>query len=248
LLTQFPDQLPPSLPGGVRQFDYVPFSVVLPRCAALIHHGGIGTTAQAIAAGAPQLVVPTTHDQPDNAVRIRRLGLGDFILPRDYTKASVMEKLDRLTTPAVKGTCQRWAASGTADAHNSAPTPIISRFPTVICGMPYPLVLQSPYRARDPIVELVAQFGSDFFLFAATSLDAVKNPLILPLLALASGILASHVLLFELPSLALALAAAALLGLVSTRYARRLTIPCCLFAASVIGAMLEAAHRPGILL
>jgi rhamnosyltransferase subunit B len=110
LLTQFPEQLPAALPSGVRQFDYVPFSTVLPRCAALVHHGGIGTTAQAIAAGLPQLVVPMSHDQPDNAVRIRRLGIGDFILPTEYTAVRVLEKLDRLRRPALKDKCQRWAA------------------------------------------------------------------------------------------------------------------------------------------
>jgi UDP:flavonoid glycosyltransferase YjiC (YdhE family) len=110
LLTQFPEQLPAVLPSGVRQFDYVPFSMVLPRCAALIHHGGIGTTAQALAAGLPQLVVPMSHDQPDNAVRIRRLGVGDFVLPGAYTKARVIEKLDRVMSPAVKDNCQRQAA------------------------------------------------------------------------------------------------------------------------------------------
>ncbi len=110
LLTQFPEQLPASLPNGVCHFDYLPFSMVLPRCAALVHHGGIGTTAQAIAAGIPQLVVPTAHDQPDNAVRIRRLGIGDFILPEDYTSARVAEKLGRLTNPVVKDNCQRRAA------------------------------------------------------------------------------------------------------------------------------------------
>ena len=110
LLTQFPEQLPAVLPRGVRHFDYIPFSIVLPRCAALIHHGGIGTTAQAIAAGLPQLVVPMSHDQPDNAVRIRRLGIGDFILPKAYTQARVIEELDRLMSPAVRSNCQRRAA------------------------------------------------------------------------------------------------------------------------------------------
>ena len=106
LLTQFPEQLPAALPSGVCHFDYVPFSQILPRCAALIHHGGMGTTAQAIAAGIPQLTVPFTHDQPDNALRIRRLGLGDFILPKVYTAARVIEKLDRLMQPAVSDRCR----------------------------------------------------------------------------------------------------------------------------------------------
>jgi rhamnosyltransferase subunit B len=109
-LTQFPEQLPAPLPAGVRHFDYVPFSAVLPRAAALVHHGGIGTMAQAIAAGIPQLVVPATHDQPDNAVRIRRLGLGEYLLPRAYTAANAIDRLDRLMAPEVKRVCQHRAA------------------------------------------------------------------------------------------------------------------------------------------
>jgi rhamnosyltransferase subunit B len=110
-LTQFPEQLPSPLPEGVRHFDYVPFSAVLPRAAALVHHGGIGTLAQAIAAGIPQLVVPSTHDQPDNAVRLRALGVGDFLLPRAYTAANLIARLDRLAAPAVRKACQDRAAS-----------------------------------------------------------------------------------------------------------------------------------------
>jgi rhamnosyltransferase subunit B len=51
-------------------------STLLPRSAALVHHGGIGTAAQALAAGIPQLVVPFAYDQFDNAERLRHLGCG----------------------------------------------------------------------------------------------------------------------------------------------------------------------------
>lgn len=105
-LTQYPAQLPTPLPNGSCHFDYVPFSTVLPHAAVLVHHGGIGTTAQAIAAGIPQLVVPSTHDQPDNAVRVRHLGLGDFLLPKAYTPASVEKSLGRLMSPNVREHCQ----------------------------------------------------------------------------------------------------------------------------------------------
>ena len=108
-LTQFPEQLPATLPGGVRQFDYIPFSAVLPRTSVLVHHGGIGTTAQAIAAGVPQLVVPSTHDQPDNALHIRRLGVGEFLLPGSYTTANVVRLLARMATPRTGANCQRLA-------------------------------------------------------------------------------------------------------------------------------------------
>ncbi len=110
LLSQFPDQLPFALPKTVRAFNYVPLSLIFPRISALIHHGGIGTTAQALAAGVPQLVVPLAHDQPDNAVRVRRLGVGDFLLPRRYKTTAVIKKLRRLLrSTSVSGNCSRYS-------------------------------------------------------------------------------------------------------------------------------------------
>jgi UDP:flavonoid glycosyltransferase YjiC (YdhE family) len=67
---------PGDLPAGVRVFTYAPFSSVMPRCAASVHHGGIGTTGQALRSGRPQLLVPHAHDQFDNAARCERLGVG----------------------------------------------------------------------------------------------------------------------------------------------------------------------------
>jgi rhamnosyltransferase subunit B len=96
--------VPPGLdPAGV------PFNALLPHAAVLVHHGGIGTTAQAIAAGIPQLIVPAAHDQPDNGVFIRRLGIGDFLLPKAYTSANIEQKLSHLMSPDVKRKCQQRA-------------------------------------------------------------------------------------------------------------------------------------------
>ena len=55
----------PGTEGERRHFDYTPLSHVLPGAAALVHHGGIGTAAQGLASGRPQLVMPMTFDQPD---------------------------------------------------------------------------------------------------------------------------------------------------------------------------------------
>ena len=96
LLTQHKDQLPSTLPEGIRHFEYLPFSLVLPHVAALVHHGGIGTIAQALAAGIPQIIRPMTHDQPDNAARVQLLGTGVSISPKDYTAQNVSEQLNRL--------------------------------------------------------------------------------------------------------------------------------------------------------
>jgi rhamnosyltransferase subunit B len=67
------------LPSTVRVFDYVPYSAVFPHAAAIVHSGGIGTLAQALGAGRPQLIVPVAFDQPDNARRAAALGVGRSI-------------------------------------------------------------------------------------------------------------------------------------------------------------------------
>lgn len=109
-LTRFREQLPP-LPQEVRHFDFVPFSQLLPHAAALVHHGGMGTSAQAMAAGIPQLVMPLAYDQPDNALRLRRLGVAAELPPRHYRGPAVAAALDRLlTAPEVAACCQQIAA------------------------------------------------------------------------------------------------------------------------------------------
>lgn len=78
-----PGELPPS---GFHT-RHAPFDALFPRAGAVAHHGGIGTTAKAIAAGLPQLVIPRAHDQPDNASRVERLGLG-LQVPYPFGSAS----------------------------------------------------------------------------------------------------------------------------------------------------------------
>jgi len=110
LLTRFPEQLPAPLPDDVCHFNFLPFSFVLPRAAALIHHGGIGTLSQALAAGIPQLVVPFAYDQPDNADRLEQLGVGRTLPPEAYradTAATALREL--LDSPAVSARCQALA-------------------------------------------------------------------------------------------------------------------------------------------
>jgi UDP:flavonoid glycosyltransferase YjiC (YdhE family) len=111
LLTQHPEQLPTELPQGIRQFSYVPFSGVLPRSLALVHHGGIGTTAQAFAAGIPQVIRPMAHDQPDTAARVERLGIGATLHPKNFHAAALAEKLDALiASQAVRERCKALAS------------------------------------------------------------------------------------------------------------------------------------------
>jgi rhamnosyltransferase subunit B len=74
LINRFIDQK--SLPPSMMQVPFLPFREIFPHCAAVAHHGGIGTTAEAFASGTPQLILPLGFDQLDNGMRVAKLGCG----------------------------------------------------------------------------------------------------------------------------------------------------------------------------
>lgn len=111
LLTRFAEQIPKTLPSGVRHFEFVPLSQLLPRAAALVHHGGIGSSAQGLAGGVPHLVMPMAFDQHDNAVRLQRLGVADVVRPKHFRAARVARSLEKLlASDQVAENCRRFAA------------------------------------------------------------------------------------------------------------------------------------------
>ena len=77
-------------------FDYLPYSEAFPHAAVVVHQGGIGTMAQALAAGRPMLVVPVSHDQPDNAARARRLGVARVLPRQRYTVDAAVAEIGSL--------------------------------------------------------------------------------------------------------------------------------------------------------
>ena len=88
--------LPERLPARTLARAYAPHALVFPQAAAIVHQGGIGTTAQAMCAGRPMLVVPFAHDQFDNGERMKRLGMGE-VLPRSrYSAERAERQLGRL--------------------------------------------------------------------------------------------------------------------------------------------------------
>lgn len=84
------------LDAPVVAVPYAPHSEVMPRGLATIHQGGVGTTAQAMMAGRPMLVVPFSHDQPDNAMRCARLGIARVLPRRDIGAAAFTRELGAL--------------------------------------------------------------------------------------------------------------------------------------------------------
>jgi UDP:flavonoid glycosyltransferase YjiC (YdhE family) len=76
--------------------DRAPHQLLFPHAGAIVHQGGIGTTAQALRSGRPMLVVPHAHDQPDNAFRVTNLGVARTVFPSSYRAARVARELRRL--------------------------------------------------------------------------------------------------------------------------------------------------------
>src|ERR1700748_1110735 len=98
---------------------YVPLRALLPRSAALVHHGGIGTTAEALRAGVPQVIVPLAYDQFDNAARVRALAAGASVAggtagARPRALASALARL--LDSNPIRAGCARVAALAATDA------------------------------------------------------------------------------------------------------------------------------------
>jgi len=98
--------------GGPDAFvaDYAPYSRVFPRAAAIVHQGGAGTTAEALRSGRPMLVMPFSHDQFDNAARVRRVGSGGTMDRHRWGGAEGLRRLaallgspDLAATAAVNG-------------------------------------------------------------------------------------------------------------------------------------------------
>lgn len=89
-------RLPATLPPGVLTVESAPHALLFPRAAAVVHHGGVGTSAEALYAGRPMLVVPLGFDQFDNASRLQRLGVAEVLPLGRYRARRACEHLRRL--------------------------------------------------------------------------------------------------------------------------------------------------------
>lgn len=107
LVSTHPQNFPPQLPPLVHSAPYVPFGKLLPHCSVIVHHGGIGTTSQAFAAGTPQVVRPLAFDQFDNATRIERLGCGVWLRNDAQLAKTLGEALD---SEHIRASCAKIAA------------------------------------------------------------------------------------------------------------------------------------------
>jgi UDP:flavonoid glycosyltransferase YjiC (YdhE family) len=91
-----------TLPESICVAEYAPYSKLFSRAAMVVHQGGVGTTAQCLRAGKPMLIMPYSHDQPDNARRMRRLRVSRTIQRGSYLPVRVARTLKAmLGDPAI---------------------------------------------------------------------------------------------------------------------------------------------------
>jgi UDP:flavonoid glycosyltransferase YjiC (YdhE family) len=81
------------LPESICVAEYAPYSKLFSRASMVVHQGGVGTTAQCLRAGKPMLIMPYSHDQPDNARRMQRLKVARVIQRGKYTPWRVARRL-----------------------------------------------------------------------------------------------------------------------------------------------------------
>jgi UDP:flavonoid glycosyltransferase YjiC (YdhE family) len=102
--------IPESLPEEIRYFGFVPLAALLPRSAALIHRGGIGTVALALRAGVPQMTVPLKSGQADICRHLARLGVSAHVPLKRYRADIIAPQLEALLhSKTVKRQCRRFA-------------------------------------------------------------------------------------------------------------------------------------------
>lgn len=105
LVTRHDEFVHCELPEYIKRYKVLPLAGVYPLVSAVIHHGGIGTVTGAMVAGVPQLVLGADVDRPDNGMRIKRLGIGDYLPPIQWEPRIVANTIQGMMNKTVKKRC-----------------------------------------------------------------------------------------------------------------------------------------------
>jgi UDP:flavonoid glycosyltransferase YjiC (YdhE family) len=109
-LSRNADDILPGLPPRTIHLGYEPLPDILPHVRLIVHHAGIGTSADALRAGTPQILLPFCYDQPDNATRLQRLGVGRMLSAGSLTVAGLKEAISHvLGTPGYQDRTRHYA-------------------------------------------------------------------------------------------------------------------------------------------
>lgn len=106
LVTRHEEYVQGELPDHIRWYRILPLAGVYPLVGAVVHHGGIGTITGAMSEAIPQLAMAADTDRPDNGMRIKMLGIGEYLPPMQWTPELIADAVRRIQTPAVRERCR----------------------------------------------------------------------------------------------------------------------------------------------
>ena len=102
LVTKHDKYLQKKFPSNVKWFPFLPFASLMPKMSAVVHHGGMGTLSRCLYSGKPQLVLAHLTDGPDNAIRLQKLNLANYIPPIKWSVDTIAENLLDIHKPENK--------------------------------------------------------------------------------------------------------------------------------------------------
>ena len=97
--------LPKVIRPGVKVYNELPLKEIMPYVKCIIHHGGIGTMSEAIYAGTPQLILPCYVDRLDNAQRISKYNISEYLPLAKWSVNNVVQKLLKIVSESYKCNC-----------------------------------------------------------------------------------------------------------------------------------------------
>lgn len=110
--------MPPGLSPRMIHLEFEPLPDILPHVRLIVHHAGIGTSADALRAGIPQILLPFCYDQPDNATRLQRLGVGKMLSAGNLTVDRLKETIRHvLQTPQYMDRARHYAQAMADTGH-----------------------------------------------------------------------------------------------------------------------------------
>lgn len=107
LVTRHEEFVDIDLPDYIKWYKILPLASVYSLVSGVIHHGGIGTITGAMTAGRPQLALAADTDRPDNGMRIKNLGIGDYLPPLQWNPHLIANAIRGMLTKSVKNRCLR---------------------------------------------------------------------------------------------------------------------------------------------
>ena len=130
LIGTFEQNRPREMPREALVVERAPHQLLFPRASAIVIHGGIGTTGQALRSGRPVLVVPHGHDQFDNAHRVTKLGVARTLHPKRYRAPRVAMALARLLNDGYRARAESVATIVRAEGGAAAAAEALEHCPT----------------------------------------------------------------------------------------------------------------------